>query len=297
MSRYEFIDSQKSEPVNRNPVVKMCRWLEVSTSGFYHWLTRPQSVTSARRQALLVRVRHYFEESDGTYGYRRIHADLAAEQTQCSPELVRQMMRQEGLVACQPRPFRITTEADAVAAANMPDLLKRDFTADRPGCKFIGDITYIHTWQGFVYLATVIDCFSQKVVGWSIADHMRTELVADALKNAAATTLIEPDAIWHSDRGSVYTSADFRALVISLGMRSSMGRTGVCWDNSMAESFFSMLKNERVYRTVYATKAQARKDLILYIEGFYNSRRRHSGLGYRRPNEVHYGYHQPALAA
>ena len=126
---------------------------------------------------------------------------------------------------------------------------------------------------------------------------MRTELVADALKNAAATTLIEPDAIWHSDRGSVYTSADFRALVISLGMRSSMGRTGVCWDNSMAESFFSMLKNERVHRTVYATKAQARKDLILYIEGFYNSRRRHSGLGYRRPNEVHYGYQQPALAA
>ena len=297
MSKYEFIDSRKSEPVNRNPVVKMCRWLDVSTSGFYHWLTRPQSVTSARRKALLARVRHYFEESDGTYGYRRIHADLAAEQTQCSPELVRQMMRQEGLVACQPRPFRITTEADAVAAANMPDLLKRDFTADRPGCKFIGDITYIHTWQGFVYLATVIDCFSQKVVGWSIADHMRTELVADALKNAAATTLIEPDAIWHSDRGSVYTSADFRALVISLGMRSSMGRTGVCWDNSMAESFFSMLKNERVYRTVYATKAQARKDLILYIEGFYNSRRRHSGLGYRRPNEVHYGYQQPALAA
>lgn len=109
----------------------------------------------------------------------------------------------------------------------MPDLVKRDFTADRPGVKFVGDITYIHTWQGFVYLATVIDCYSKKVVGWSIADHMRTELVADALKNAAATTRIEPDAIWHSDRGSVYTSTDFRALVTGLGMRSSMGRTGV----------------------------------------------------------------------
>ena len=124
-----------------------------------------------------------------------------------------------------------------------------------------------------------------------------TELVADALLNAAATTLIEPDAIWHSDRGSVYTSAEFQALVTGLGMRSSMGRTGVCWDNSMAESFFSMLKNERVYRTVYATKSQARSDVIRYIEGFYNSRRRHSALGYRRPNEVHYGYQQPALAA
>ena len=126
---------------------------------------------------------------------------------------------------------------------------------------------------------------------------MRTELVADALKNAAATTLIEPDAIRHSDRGRVYTSAKFRALVSSLGMRSSMGRTGVCWDNSMAESFFSMLKNERVYRTVYATKGQARSDIVRYIEGSCNSRRRHSALGYRRPNEVHYGSQQPALAA
>ena len=297
MSRYEFIDSQKVEPTNRNPVVKMCRWLDVSTSGFYHWRTRPQSATAARRETLLARIRHYFEESEGTYGYRRIHADLTAEQTQCSPELVRQLMRQEGLVACQPRPFRVTTEADAVAAANMPDLLTRDFTAVRPGVKFVGDITYIRTWQGFIYLATVIDCYSKKVVGWSIADHMRTELVADALKNAAATTLIEPDAVFHTDRGSVYTSTDFRALAAGLGMRSSMGRTGVCWDNSMAESFFSMLKNERVYRTVYATKAHARKDIIRYIEGFYNSRRRHSALGYRRPNEVHYGYQQPALAA
>jgi transposase InsO family protein len=297
VSRYEFIDSQKVEPKNRNPVVKMCCWLDVSTSGFYHWRTRPQSATAARRETLLARIRHYFEESEGTYGYRRIHADLTAEQTQCSPELVRQMMRQEGLIACQPRPFRVTTQADAVAAANMPDLLTRDFTAVRPGVKFVGDITYIHTWQGFVYLSTVIDCYSKKVVGWSIADHMRTELVADALKNAAATTLIEPDAVFHTDRGSVYTSTDFRALAAGLGMRSSVGRTGVCWDNSMAESFFSMLKNERVYRTVYATKAHARKDIIRYIEGFYNSRRRHSALGYRRPNEVHYGYQQPALAA
>ena len=297
MSKYEFIDSQKAEPADLNSVVKMCRWLAVSTSGFYHWATRPQSATSARRQALTERIQHYFEESEGTYGYRRIHADLAAEQTECSPELVRQIMRHQGLVACQPRPFRITTEADAEAAAGMPDLVNRDFTADRPGVKFVGDITYIHTWQGFVYLATVIDCYSKKVVGWSIADHMRTELVADALKNAAATTRIEPSAIWHSDRGSVYTSADFRALVAGLGMRSSMGRTGVCWDNSMAESFFSALKNERVYRTVYATKSQARSDVIRYIEGFYNSRRRHSALGYRRPNEVHYGYQQPALAA
>ena len=124
-----------------------------------------------------------------------------------------------------------------------------------------------------------------------------TELVETALKNAAATTVIEPRAIFHSDRGSVYTSGDYRRLVKNLGMRSSMGRTGVCWDNAMAESFFSALKNERVYRTVYATKRQARRDVISYIEGFYNTRRRHSALGYKRPNEVHYADLQPATAA
>ena len=297
MSKYEYIDSQRNDPAEFNPVTKMCAWLVVSTSGFYHWLSRPQSATAARRQALTAKVHAFFTASDGTYGYRRIHADLADEGTECSPELVRQIMRTEGLVACQPRPFRVTTEADAEAAAGMPDLLKRDFTAGRPGVKFVGDITYIHSWAGFVYLATVIDCCSKKVVGWSIADHMRTELVEDALKNAAATTLIEPGAVFHSDRGSVYTSADYRALVNSLGMRSSMGRTGVCWDNAMAESFFSALKNERVYRTVYPTKARARRDVIAYIEGFYNSRRRHSALGYKTPNDVHYGYTQPTTAA
>ncbi len=124
------------------------------------------------------------------------------------------------------------------------------------------------------------------MVGWSIADHMRTELVTDALQNAAETTRIEPEAIWHSDRGSVYTSTAFRALVTGLGMRSSIDRTRVCWDNSLAESFFAALKNERVYRTVYATKSQAKQDVIGYIEGFYNSRRRHSALDYRRPAHV-----------
>ncbi len=297
MSKYEYIDSQKNEPNNVTPVVKMCLWLAVSTSGFYHWAQRPQSATAARREALTARIRYFFKESDGTYGYRAIHADLVDERTQCSPELVRQIMRTEGLIACQPRPFRVTTDADDQGAALIPDLVRRDFTADRPGVKFVGDITYIHTWAGFVYLATVIDCYSKKVVGWSIADHMRTELVQDALNNAAATTIIEPWAIFHSDRGSVYTSADYRTLIKDLGMRSSMGRTGVCWDNAMAESFFSALKNERVYRTVYATKAQARRDVIGYIEGFYNSRRRHSALGYKCPNDLHYGDPQLATAA
>ena len=297
MSKYEYIDSCKNDRALTNPVYKMCAWLAVSTSGFYDWLSRPASATASRRAALTARVRHFFTASNGTYGYRRIHADLADEHTECSPELVRQIMRDQHLVACQPRPFRVTTEADAHAGADLPDLVGRDFTAARPGMKFVGDITYIHSWAGFIYLATVIDCYSKKVVGWSIADHMRTELVEDAVKNAAATTLIEPAAIFHSDRGSVYTSGDYCKLVASLGMRSSMGRTGVCWDNAMAESFFAALKNERVHRTVYATKAQAKRDVINYIEGFYNARRRHSALGYQRPNEVHYSYTPAATAA
>ena len=127
MAKYEYVDSQKKAPGNLNPVVKMCRWLGVSTSGFYHWVGRPQSATAARRQALTARIQHFFEASDGTYGYRRIHVDLAEEGTECSPELVRQIMRAESFVACQPRPFRVTTEADAAAAASMPDLVKRNF--------------------------------------------------------------------------------------------------------------------------------------------------------------------------
>ncbi len=274
----------------------MCAWLVVSKSGFYDWLDRPESATVARREALTRRIKYFFTKSDETYGYRRIHADLVDEGIECSPELVRRVMRSEGLVACQPRPFRVTTTADT-EATDTPDLVERDFTATRPGAKFVGDITYIHTWAGFIYLATVIDCYSKKVVGWSIKDHMRSELVTDALKNAAATTLIEEDAVFHSDHGSVYTSNDYRKLVKALGMRSSMGRTGVCWDNALAESFFAALKNERVNRTVYATKAQARRDVINYIEGFYNNHRRHSALGYKRPNEVHYNYQQPLAAA
>src|SRR5690625_7047896 len=130
-------------------------------------------------------------------------------------------MAENGMIACQPRPFRVTTDPDADAAASTPDLVQRDFSATAPGQKFVGDITYIHTWQGFMYLATVIDCYSKKVVGWAISDHMRSELVENALKNATQTTRIEPQAIFHSDRGSVYTSADYRALIKRLVMRSS----------------------------------------------------------------------------
>lgn len=297
MAKYEFIDSCIGADAPYWTILNMCAWLEVSRSGFYHWRSRPQSATAARRQVLADRIKYYFDASDQTYGYRRVHADLVAEGTQVSPELVRKIMTENALIACQPRPFRITTDADRQRAAAIPDRVQRDFTADQPGVKFVGDITYIHTWQGFMYLATVIDCYSKKVVGWSVADHMQDQLVIAALDNAAVTTQIHSDAIFHSDKGSQYTSTNFHQALQRHDMVASVGRTGVCWDNSLAESFFAALKNERVHRTVYPTKAHAKRDVVNYIEGFYNSRRRHSALDYQRPDEVHYGGTQLVTAA
>lgn len=279
-SRYEFIDAEKAN----YPVGKACAWLGVSRSGFYDWQTRPTSATAKRRNYLKMVISKHFELSRQTYGYRRLHAALRHQGEQVSLELVRDLMRQLGLVACQPRPFRPTTTVAGDTAA--PDLVGRDFTATAPGQKFVGDITYIPTGEGWLYLATAIDCYSKLVAGWSMADHLRASLVVSAVDMAATTVDIAPGAIFHSDRGVQYTSADFAVKLASLGMRRSVGRTGVCWDNAMAESFFAMLKTEWTDRMVFATRAEARRAVVSYIEGFYNRQRLHSGLGYRTPREV-----------
>lgn len=274
----------------------MCVWLNVSRSGFYEWRTRPESATLTRRKILADLIQQIFDDVHGTYGYRRVHAALARRGVRVSAELVRALMRRLGLVACQPRPWRRTTEADPAAPAT-PDLVGRDFTAGKPGAKLVGDITYIATWDGWLYLATVIDCYSKKVIGWALAENMRTSLVTDALTMAAAGTELADGCVFHSDRGAQYTADEFRAAVRRLNIRPSVGRTGICWDNAMAESFFGALKNELVHRTVFATRAHARRAIVKYIEGFYNSRRLHSSLGYRTPQEAHNGYVKPQLAA
>jgi transposase InsO family protein len=198
-------------------------------------------------------------------------------------------MRELDLVPCQPRPFRpITTIAGD--AGTIPDLVKRDFGADAPGEKMIGDITYISTWEGWLYLATVIDCYSKKVIGYAMADHMRTDLICDALDMAARNHPMVSDAIFHSDRGCQYTSEQFANHTLKLGIRRSMGRTGVCYDNAMAESFNAALKVERVHRVAYPTRRHAHNDIARWIELRYNQRRLHSALGYRTPNEVHAEY-------
>lgn len=300
--KYEFIAAEyahnKAENVADAPALtQMLAWLNVSKSGYYEWLHRPPSATERRRQLLTTKIETLFDRFGGTYGYRRIHAELVRAGEQVGPELVRQLMREMGLVTVQPRPYRTTTVRDRQQPESVPDLVERDFTATRPGAKLVGDITFISTWQGWLYLATVIDCFNKEAIGYAMADHMRTELVTDALDMAARNHALEPGCIMHSDRGTQYTSAEYLAKLDELGLRHSLGRTGICWDNALAESFFASLKNERVHHMVYPTRRKAKKDIARYIELHYNRRRIHSGLDYRTPHEVRNDYLNEQLAA
>lgn len=300
--RFEYIDAEyvtmKSDHQVKGPTIcQMCRWLEVSRSGFYEWRDRPTSATARRRADLALLVKKSFTDSNETYGYRRVHADLAAWGWLVSPELVRAIMREQGFQSCQPRPWRFNlTDADAEPAP-IPDLVRRDFTAEAPGVKLVGDITYIPTWQGWVYLATVIDCHTKEVIGWAMDTHYKTSLISLAIERAAKKYTLAPQAIFHSDRGSNYTSDEFGRTLATHNMRRSVGRTGICYDNAMAESFFAALKNELVYRTVYPTRQHAYRDIARYIELWYNSQRRHSRLEYRTPRDAHNEYLNRQTAA
>ncbi len=297
--QYEFIDAEYAGTpagTGQAPTITcMCRWLGVSKSGFYDWRSRPESGTAERRSRLALIITRIFDDSDSTSGYRRIAAELARQGIVAGLELVRKIMRELGLVACQPRPGRSTTQQGA--AGPIPDLVSRDFSAGVPGQKMVGDITYIYTWQGWEYLATVIDCATRKVIGWAMDDNYRTPLITRAIEMAARNADLPDGAIFHSDRGSNYTSAEFAAVLEGLGIRQSVGRTGICYDNALAESFNGVLKVERVYRTVYPTREMARKDIARYIEIRYNRKRLHSALGYRTPQEAHDEYLNRQLAA
>lgn len=301
--KYEFIAAECAEPETAGtdagavPTMKqMCVALDVSKSGYYEWLARAPSATQRRRENLARKIRALFEHFDGTYGYRRIHAELVRAGEQVGDELVRDVMRELGLVPVQPKPSCRTT-VRGPHEPDSPDLVCRDFTADNPGAKLVGDITYIRTWQGWIYLSTVIDCFNKEVIGYALADHMRTDLVTDALDMAARNNDLEPGCIMHSDRGTQYTSSEYLTKLDALGLRHSLGRTGVCWDNALAESFFASLKNERVHHMVYPTRSKAQEDIARWIELHYNRKRLHSGLGYRTPHEVRNDYLESQAAA
>jgi putative transposase len=291
-AKFAFIDAEKA----LYSIVKMCAWIGVSTSGYYEWRDRPPSATVQRRGHLATLIEWIFTDSDQTYGHRRIRAALARQGERVTPELVRSIMRERGLNPCQPRPFRPTTTL-AGDAGSIPDLVARDFTADAPGTKLVGDITYLPTWQGWLYLATVIDCHTKACIGYALAEHLRADLVIDALQMAARNYTLADGAIFHSDRGTQYTSRSFAEAAAELGVRRSVGRTGSCFDNALAESFNASLKVERVHRTVYPTREHARKDVTRYIEFRYNTKRLHSALGYRTPQEVHDEYRNQQLAA
>lgn len=290
-AKYEFIDAEEGN----YPMSKMLGWAGVSSSGFYEWRNRPASATARRREELKAMIAAIFCDSDATYGYRRIHAVLARSQVPAGPELVRALMRELGLVPCQPKPWRPVTTI-AGDAADLPDLVQRDFSAAAPGTKLVGDITYIRTWQGWLYLASVIDCATKACIGYAMAEHMRTELVVEALDMAAGRYDIA-SAIFHSDRGTQYMSDEFAAAADKHALRRSVGRTGVCYDNAQAETFNAAVKVERVNRTQYPTREHARKDVTRYIEFRYNRTRLHSGLGYRSPEEAYSEYISSSNAA
>jgi putative transposase len=277
---FPFIEAEKAE---RRNVVKACELLEVSRSAFYEW---HQHVPSARARAdveLGERIQEIYDESRGTYGWPRVHRALRDAGVRVRRARVARIMRSKGLVGrCRRRWIKTTiSDPDVVAV----DLLKRAFG---PGTVeldrvYVGDITYIRTWEGWLYLATVIDLASRRVVGWAMADHMRAELVCDALRMAIENRQPAPGAMFHSDRGTQYTSTEFRDLLAEHKMIQSLSRPRQCWDNAVAESFFASLKLECVYRQALPTRAHARRAVFDYIEVFFNRRRLHSALGYCTP--------------
>ena len=206
---YEFIDAEYATGNNALTVLQMCVWLGVSRSGFYEWRSRPESATARRREKLRLLIKKAFDDSDGTYGHRRVWAQLARWGVRAGLELVRTLMRELGLVACQPRPWRPATTQQG-AAGPIPDLVNRDFSAEVPGQKMVGDITYIPTWEGWLYLATVIDCATRKVVGWAMDDNYRTPSISAAIGMAARNTDLPAGAVFHSDREAITLLANSR---------------------------------------------------------------------------------------
>jgi len=267
------------------PVAFLCEALGVSRSGFYAWLMRGQSARSRRDEMLIAKIRSSFQDSDRTYGARRVWHDLLAAGTECGLHAIERLMRRNGLRA-RPRRRRFPIDlGDRSAAALSANVLDRSFEAPAPNRKWVADFTYIWTAEGWLYVAAVLDLFSRRVVGWSMSAAMTAELVTDALVMAIWRRGRPRELLHHSDRGSQYTSEAFQRLMAEHGLTCSLSRSGNVWDNAAMESFFSSLKVERVARKLYRTRDQARADVFDYIERFYNPRRRHSTIGYLSPME------------
>jgi transposase InsO family protein len=272
------------------PVGRMCRLLEVSASGFYAWKARSMSTHEREDVKLSAKIEAIHRHSYGTYGSPRVHAELHSLGVGVGRKRVARLMKAHGLRGASRRRFIKTTQRD-FQAESAPDLVQRQFAADAPNKLWVADITYIPTWEGFLFLAIVLDAFSRRVVGWAMADHLRTELVLAALK-MAITQRDSQDVIHHSDHGCQYTSIEFGRRCRDWGVRPSMGSVGDCFDNAMAESFFASLECECLDRHRFKTKSEAEREVFQYIEGFYNPHRRHSSIGYLSPREFERRYAQ-----
>lgn len=275
--RYQFIEQHREEFT----VSLMCELLHVSRSGYYAWRKQPVSQREMANRLLLERIKAVYEAHRGRYGSPRIYDELKDE-IPCSVNRIARLMRAHGLKARRMRRYKVTTTRNEQHDA-APNLLQQDFTADRPGEKWCGDITYIWTAAGWLYLAVVMDLYSRRIVGWAMNRRMTSQLVQDAFQMAWRACQPPPGLTFHSDRGSQYTSHAFRDLLQRHHVRVSMSGTGNCYDNAVVESFFSTLKMELVYDTEYLTRATAMRDVFFYIESYYNRRRRHSTLGNLSP--------------
>jgi transposase InsO family protein len=275
--KFAFIEEQREI----YPVRLMCRVLGVSSSGYYAWRKREPSARQRANEALLPEIQTVYENSRCTYGSPRIQAELQAQGIPCSQSRVARLMRQIGLRARCHRRYRVTTQANDSHPV-VANVLARDFTAQRVNQKWLADITYINTHEGWLYLAAVLDVFSRRIVGWAMQKRMTTTLVTDALHMALGQRQRTGDLLHHSDRGSQYTSYDYQSLLKSQHITASMSGTGNCYDNAMMESFFASLKAECVTQR-YSSRASAKHDIFEYIEVWYNRKRRHSALGYLSP--------------
>ena len=287
----------EAEEVAGHSVHNACRLLEVSRAAYYQRRNGVPSKRQVTDAELLEQIAAIHTESKGTYGSPRIDKELGQRQVSCGRRRVSRLMRAAGLEGRCKKRWRTTTVADPDAEL-AHDLIQRHFgPCEEMDRRYVGDITYIGTWEGWTYLATVIDLASRRVVGWALADHMRTELVEDALSMAFAHRAPDKGVIFHSDRGCQYTSADFAELARANGVVLSVGRKGECWDNAVAESFFATLKRELIDTRSWPTRAGLRRGVFEYIEGWYNTRRLHSTLGYLSPAQYEAVHHNAELQA
>ncbi len=267
----------------------MCAQLGVSRGGYYAWRKRPPSAWARLDEQLTALIRHLHAKAGGNPGVRRIHAGLAALGHRVSAKRVWRLMQAAGLQGRHPKAWKRTTVAGQ-SPVGAPDLLGRDFTATAPGQRWCGDITYVKTWNGWAYLATVIDLHHRAVIGWAVAEYMRTDLITDALDMAILGHPPEKEVIFHSDRGTQYTSAEFERYCKRHNIRRSLGRTGTCYDNAVAESFFATYKKELIHARPWPDLKTLKKETFTWIETYYNTNRRHSYLNYLTPQEYALGY-------